>query len=82
MRLPAMFGTNFYPEAAGLMSYGADYGVTYRHAATCVDKILKGAKPADLPVAQPESMVNMKTAKATGISIAREFPRHADKVIE
>jgi ABC-type uncharacterized transport system substrate-binding protein len=85
MPLLAMFGTKLYLQAAGPMSYGADYGVPYRRAATSVDMKLKGAKPADLPVehpAQSESMINMKTAKVTGVSIQRDLPLHADRVIE
>jgi putative ABC transport system substrate-binding protein len=82
---PAMFGTKDYAEAGGLMSYGASYAELYRRAASYVDKILKGAKPGDLPVEQPtvfELVVNQKTAKAMGISIPRSILVRADKVIE
>jgi len=82
---PAMFGTVDYAEAGGLISYGASYPDLFRRAAAYVDKILKGAKPGDLPVEQPtvfELVVNQKTAKAMGISIPRSILVRADKVIE
>ena len=72
-KLPAMYEESSWVEAGGLMSYGPDYQATFQIAATLVDKILKGAKPADLPVEQPttfELVLNLKTAKAIG----REFP--------
>jgi len=84
-RLPAMYDEAGYTEAGGLMSYGASLPELYRHTATYVDKILKGAKPADLPVEQPtkfEMVVNMKTAKALGIKIPNSILVRADRVIE
>ena len=71
-RLPAMYGDSEWPEAGGLMSYGTDYADLHRRAATYVDKILKGTKPADLPVEQPkkfELVIKLKTAKKIGATI-------------
>jgi len=84
-RLPAMGGDRIYSEAGVLMSYGPNIADQYRRAATYVDKIFKGAKPADLPVEQPtkfELVINGKTAKALGLKIPQALLISADKVIE
>src|SRR5215831_7776358 len=75
-RLPAIYPEKGYVDEGGLMSYGADYDDLYRHAAVYVDKILKGAKPADLPVEQPnkfEFIINLKAAKQIGLTLSPEF---------
>jgi putative ABC transport system substrate-binding protein len=84
-RLPTVHGTREYVEAEGLLSYGTDYPDLFRRAATFVDKILKGAKPADLPMEQPmkfELVINLKTAKALGLTIPQSLLGRADEVIQ
>jgi len=84
-RIPSMFGNRVNVEAGGLMSYGQKIADNYVRAATYVDKILKGAKPGDLPVEQPvtlELVVNLKTAKALGLTIPQSILLRADEVIQ
>ena len=83
-RLPAMYPTSEFVEAGGLMSYGPNYTDSWRRAADFVDKILKGTKPADIPVEQPtkfEFIVNLKAAKEIGVTVAPNVLVRADKVI-
>ena len=85
-RLPVMYPYPEFPlEAGGLMSYGYGGGYLFRRAAALVDKILKGAKPADLPVEQPtkfELVINVKVAKALGLTVPPSLLTRADEVIE
>src|SRR5438093_4241270 len=84
-RLPAIYPTKEFVEAGGLMSFGADLTDSYRRAAIFVDKILKGAKPAELPVEYPTKFiftVNLKTAKQIGLTIPPNILAMADKVIK
>jgi putative ABC transport system substrate-binding protein len=84
-RLPTLHGVRDNVEAGGLMSYGPNNNDLFRHAADYVDKILRGAKPADLPVEQPtrfELVVNLTTAKALGLTLSESFLARADEVIE
>ncbi len=84
-RLPAMYGVIELAEAGGLMAYGANLPDLYRRGASFVDRILKGAKPADLSVEQPtkfELVINMKTAKALGLTIPQSLWLRADQVID
>jgi putative ABC transport system substrate-binding protein len=84
-RLPAIYENSDFVDVGGLMSYGPNISDLYRRAAIYVDKILKGAKPADLPIEQPtkiELVLNMKAAKALGISFPASVLLRADKLIE
>ena len=84
-RLPTMFNLRDHVEAGGLMSYGPDFNALVRRGAVYVDKILRGAKPADLPVEQPtkfDLVINLKTAKALGLTIPPSLLQRADQVIE
>ena len=84
-RLPTMHGAREYVELGGLMSYGPNYQDLFRRAADYVDKILRGAKPGDLPVEQPtkfDFVINLTTAKALGLDLPATLLARADEVIE
>jgi ABC-type uncharacterized transport system substrate-binding protein len=84
LRVPAMYSTQILVEEGGLMSYGVNFADLYRRAATYVDKIVKGRKPADLPIEQPmkfELVINLKAAKQIGVTVAPNVLARADKVI-
>jgi putative ABC transport system substrate-binding protein len=84
-RVPVMYGQRLYPEAGGLMSYGVDLRDSFRRAASYVDRILKGARPGDLPIEQPtkyELVINSKTAKALGLTIPQAVLVRADHLID
>jgi len=84
-RLPAMYGFREWPDAGGMMSYGSNLQEQFYRAAFIIDKILKGAKPGDIPIEQPtkfELVINLKTAKALGLTIPPSLLARADQVIE
>jgi len=84
-RLPAIYFQKEFVDEGGLMSYGTDFDDLYRRVAVYVDKILKGAKPADLPVQQPtkfEFVINLKAAKQIGLTLSPEFLSRANQVIK
>jgi putative ABC transport system substrate-binding protein len=85
LRLPAVYGYREFAEAGGLMSYGTDHGAQWRRGAEIVDLILKGAKPADIPVEQPttfEFVVNLRTARASNFTLPPTIMIRADDIIE
>ena len=84
-RLPAIANVREWAEAGLLLTYGASLPDLWRRAATYVDKILKGAKPGELPIEQPtkfELVINLKTAKAVGLTLSQSFVTRADEVIQ
>jgi putative ABC transport system substrate-binding protein len=84
-RLPAVYAFRFFTELGGLLSYGNDWNHNFRHAATYVDRILKGEKPSELPVQAPtnyELVINLNTAKALGLDVPLFLQQLANKVIE
>ena len=85
MRLPTIYNVREFVEAGGLMSYGPNFPDLFRRAADFVDKILRGAKPGDIPVEQPtkfDLVINLTTARALGLTIPESFLLRADEVIE
>ena len=83
--IPAVYPFRFFSELAGLLSYGNDFVDNFRRAASYVDRILKGAKPSELPVQAPvkfELVINLKTAKALGLVVPSLLQQRADEVIE
>jgi putative ABC transport system substrate-binding protein len=83
--VPAIYSNRLYAESGGLIAYGSDFTGQFREAAAYVDRILKGAKPADLPVEAPtnyELVINLKTAKALGLNVSLQLQQRADGVIE
>ena len=83
--VPAIYPIPFYAESGGLIAYGADFAERFRQAAGYVDRILKGANPGDLPIQRPtkfELVINLKTAKALGLSVPQSMLLLADAVIE
>jgi putative ABC transport system substrate-binding protein len=83
--LPAVYAASRFAESGGLLSYSSNYADLYRRAAAYADKLFKGAKPGDLPIEQPnkfETVINLKTAKALGITIPQSILVQATKVIE
>jgi putative ABC transport system substrate-binding protein len=84
-RLPAVYAFRFFTELGGLLSYGNDIVDNYRHAATYVDRILKGASPSELPVQAPvkfELVINLTTAKVLGLDVPLQLRQRADELIE
>jgi putative tryptophan/tyrosine transport system substrate-binding protein len=84
-RLPAVYPWRFFPEMGGLLSYGSEQSDEFRLAATYADRILKGEKPAELPVQAPtkyELVINLTTAKSLGLNVSQQLQQLADKVIE
>jgi putative ABC transport system substrate-binding protein len=85
LRLPAMYAFRYFAEVGGLLSYGPDLLDVYRQSARLVGRILKGERPADLPIERPtryELIINLKTSKALGLTISDAFLLLADEVIE
>ena len=84
-KLPAVYAFRFFAVDGGLMSYGVDFVDLYRRAASYIDRILKGAKPAEMPVQSPdkyELVINLKTAQAIGLTVPQSLLYRADEVIE